>query len=97
MALPVGILGTDTVELSDGSAVVIHSLTAAKAFGLYAFQENRAGAPAYIIEHGTDSTTEEVAAFLDSHKLDDAVTLMNAILELSGVDDTFRARVSDGG
>jgi len=97
MSLPVGKLGTDTVEI-DGTVIEIHSLGAAKGFGMYDYQDGRrAELPAYIIEHGTDSTPEDVARFMDTHQLEDAVKLMNAILELSGLSETFRARVSDGG
>jgi hypothetical protein len=95
MPLPVGKLGTDTVTI-DGTDISIRSLSWNEAMGLDAFQpDRRAEAPAYIIEKGTGATADEVQAFLDSHKLEEALKLVEAILTLSGLDDTFRARITD--
>jgi len=96
MTLPVGTLGTDTFDV-DGVSVTIRSLSASQAFGLNDYLARKAEAPAYIIAHGTGASEEETKAFLDSHKLETSVQLVNAILELSGLDETFRARISDTG
>ena len=94
MTLPVGKLGTDTVQIN-GSAIEIRSLSMTEALGLDAFSNRKAEAPAYLIEKATGVTPEEATAFLDSHNIEDGVVLVNAILTLSGLDDTFRARVSE--
>ena len=93
MSLPVGKLGTDTVQIN-GSVIEIRSLSMTEALGLDAFSNRKAEAPAYLIEKATGVTTEEATAFLDSHGIDDGLKLVSAILELSGLDDTFRARLA---
>ena len=96
MPLPVGKLGTDSITI-DGVEIPFRSLSVKEALGIDGFKDRRAEAPSYIIRCGTGASEDEAAAFLDSHSLQEGVKLVNAILKLSGLSDTFRAGIPDAG
>jgi hypothetical protein len=83
-ALPVG-----SVDLA-GSLVEIRSLSHGQALKLEWFrqEDRRADAPAYVVSCGLGISEGEAQEWLDSVTLELGQQLVDAIISLSGLDDT---------
>lgn len=84
MTLPTPLLATSTTDI-DGTSVPITSLSRNDVTALAQFEDDIAGAEAYVISKGTGVTLDEAAKWRTEVSAQVADNLLNAISVLSGL------------
>ena len=84
MTLPVGQLKRSTYSF-DGNDIPIRSLSRAEALHIKEIADDLEASEVWILQCGTDSTPEEVAAFRNSQPAQGVDDLVEAIAVLSGI------------